>query len=103
IGIDLQGILITRNRLGLIVFLGQQIAPCDESFGVARIALRDNLQDVVGVVEVLGLPESARNPEQIVRGADRTSLEVVDQLLVNGLGFIAFARIVKHSSLLVLR
>ena len=62
VGIDLQRVLITRDRFRLVVFFLEQVAPNDECFRISRIGLGHQLQDIVGVVKVFGCRQRARDP-----------------------------------------
>src|SRR5439155_21366279 len=99
----LQSVLIAGNRLRLVIFLGEQIAPCDESLRVTGIALGDDFQDIVRIVVVLGRPQGAGDPQKIVRIPYDSILKVLDQLFVDGLGFFTFSGILEKDRLLILR
>ena len=102
IGIDLQSVLIARDGFRIVVFLRQQVAPCHKCFSVARVALGCDFQNIIGIVEVLGHPHGAGNPEQIIRRPADSVEEILDELVVYGFGFAAFAAVIQHRGFLVL-
>ena len=94
VGIDFQRILVACEGFGLIVFFRKQVAPDHKRFGIAGIALGRQLEDIVRIMKVAGCPHRAGNVHETVWRA--RALEIRDQLVVNRLCVVTFARIFQN-------